>query len=186
MEFKPRKLFESFELISNYQDKREYISSELVSLAEKGELYVSEIMYQRTMDIVDMAGDVIRGMGYEENKLKNDFFVPPELAEYMVKLKPINGKTNVRYKIGFEKTSQMRRRGGKVDKLSPRYKEIEPNANGVVVMQLKDAWLALRQHGKYVSNGNPKRKERQDREWWYEEIPPKIEKVEKTVKKYKR
>ena len=101
--------FPDSEKYSNVEDLRDYIQMELVKLAREGTLSVTDIQNQSEKEWT-IAGMVILGqrIGPESQQMIVDpSSVPPELKQYIVRIRSLQGKT-IRWKGSMARSRNLR------------------------------------------------------------------------------
>jgi len=152
---------------------RDYISGELELMAQRGLLYLTDVMQHPDPLVVELAGQVILGQEYrEDGHMEKGLDVPPELASYRVRLRCINGHKVVRWK-GTQKDSGRRYgRHSSIPTFQAVLHEKAADSDGCVSLSAADAWRALRFCGKECRVPRVKRATAQEKLWLCEEVNP--------------
>jgi len=157
--------------VANYKNEwelRDYLTDEMVAMAEAGTLSVTDLMNQepRTAEI---CGQILLGHeSREDGTMMQGQDVPSELADYMVKLKSINNAPSVYFKRSARMSGRAYRRRGSVAMYSAETAEVPFPSDGVLEMKLPEAWRVLRFCG--ANCRKVKRTTAQSRMWRCEEV----------------
>lgn len=170
---------------------RRYVEDKMVAMATSGELYVTELLNQPDERTVQLIGEIILGIFWDDSvtpmiqQVRPDE-VPDALSGYRVHLRAINGH-KIEWKKGrrqagersFAWTGQGSKAVGKIQVKEDVFLTAGEDQEADVT--LSQAWLALRQYGK---NCRPEKKQSgQQRNWRFEEVPPIRKQVEETEPK---
>lgn len=168
----PRDLFPVFDRKRNYHEKREYVQTVMMKLAEEDDLYLSELM-DYGGSIRDLVGDILLGFSYDNNSQTHQP-PEPELREHRVKILPVSKEDKkIRWKSGRRITRRSKiisgtARGSKaVTTDEPIWHNSEHDT-----FALPDAYKILKQSGLPIKcNVNRGRK----RNGMVVEVPPWVE-----------
>lgn len=154
---------------------RKYIEDVLIQLAKNDELSVTELLNQDLL-LWEIAGKIILG--------QTEGPTPKELSNYWIKIRSLSGNS-FKWKVGLVPYETIKSRQGRASgdgKKETRVKERWAiSDSSEIELPLPDAWLCLRQIGKYCNKR--KTKESQARYWKVEEardILPDTKKNKKT------
>jgi hypothetical protein len=144
--YQPEVLFPSASNFKTELEMRSFLKKELIRMAEEKTLFVTDLMSQPN-DIGDACGMIILGQVYRDQKMDSEP-VPQELANYMVRIRPLNKEKTVEWKVGRESVGASTTRGGaQIERFEDAYHYVEADAEGFVTLPLPQAWIALRQYG---------------------------------------
>ena len=167
-----------------------YVRQQLVELAKAGKLCLTEVMAQPAR-VANEAGMAILGQTWEHQHdpllgsgarpVQDPAGPPKELAQYKVKLKPINAAAKdktIRVKmpkrlVGYRNSPNAAQLGLNGDQRLAVYEDHHeefPVCKGVATLPAPIAWHALKQAGARCCRA--KRAEHQAKAWRYEEVRP--------------
>lgn len=158
-------LFPQLDVYRDYWEKREYVESVLIGLANKGALFLTDIANQPRAMAKDLAGQVLCGTMIQDNRY-TDAPVPPELEDYRVKIKPV-GDNNIRYEHSWKIVGKLQNNLPMLEKV---YREPRVGKDGTASFTVSEAWKALWRYGKEVRPA--KSSNLQAKLWRYEEVRP--------------
>lgn len=155
--------------------RRQYVEETMVELAKAGTLCVTDLMNQ-AQPVADLAGQVILGQEIIDHKQKLGKRVPRELSTYQVRVRSLNGET-VKWCRDMVPGAPIQKGRAEYydgqDKPLAAYRVMEEWVDTEqcdVMLDLPDAWLCLRQTGKFCRRCP--REARQAKEWKCEEVRP--------------
>jgi len=156
-------LFPHFNNYRHIWEKREYVQSVLIELAENNKLNVTDIANQPLAFATELALQVINGTMVQDNHYV-DATIPQELEEYKVKIKPIYGDS-ITYELPHKQVDIL---PNNLPLLEKQYRTLKVGKDGTITLSLKEATRALYRYGKNVRRARSSRL--QSELWRYEEV----------------
>lgn len=162
-----------FQAAANYKDQwelRDYMTDEMVAMAESGTLSPTVLMLQPPK-ISEMAGNILLGQEFrDDGTMAQGQDIPQALADYRVKLKAMHGAKHVLLKQAAKMSGRVYRGQGSAAVYSSETKELPFGEDGTLSLSLPQAWRVLRFCGAHCRK--VKRADAQKRIWLCEEVIP--------------
>jgi hypothetical protein len=167
--------------------RRRYVSDRMVELAEDGKLYITHLLNQYDVELLQQIGDVLLGISYDDSvspmvQRVDAHGIPEELRDYKVKLRRV-GDYKIEWKKGRERVDDrvFVGRGSASSKFKiAKYEDVTYfTDDDEIEVVAPMAWLALRQYGKYCRVAKSERQ--RQRLWRFEEVMPESAKPQPIV-----
>lgn len=170
-------LFPEVNRFPRWSDRRDYVQEVMVRLAKNNELYLTDL-YNQSLELKDMSGMILLGQDINEKQVVSAL-IPDELLNYKVKLKLINGHEEILYKKGKRVyRTKVMAKNKKIDVYEDIFETLYGNDEGILELNIRDAWLVLRQVGKLCRRA--KTQKAQETLWKCEEVKPVPKPTEKS------
>ena len=156
-------LFPNFNSYPQEWEKRQYVQTVLVELAENDKLSIVEIANQPIPYATILALQVIFGHMVQDGHYV-DAMIPSELEDYRVKIKPIYGDS-ITYELPHTQVDLL---PNNLPLMAKENRTIKANKDGFVILPLKEACRAMWRYGKNVRKARSTRL--QSDLWRYEEV----------------